>query len=326
MNRGDFMEQDIDKRMEDIKSEILQKDLVKSEVDRLVTFLNQKQKEISDFLVILEKEQHDVDALQKLSLSSLIASIANNKVEKLKKEQLDLLNAKMKHTRLLSEMDAIRTDFELHSKQYNHILSLEKQYRFLIQDKRELLLKSDSKPGIEIKNRMDEIEKLKNQIWEVKETIRVGQSAIQALTNSINQLSSAQTMGFIDILSKRDNIFSSVAKYNHIDGAQKSMSSSRLYIDRFQKRLSDVKFGIENTYLEISNASFGFDTYFDNIFTDYAVEQQISGSKSSLSHIKTGIETKVNQLTELVHYFLEQIDTIQNSIDKGALILSICRY
>ena len=103
--------------------------------------------------------------------------------------------------------------------------------------------------------------------------MNAGRYAESAAEDVINCLSGASTWGVVDMFS--DSVFADMAKYSHIDNAQRAMERLRSALRRFGAELEDV-----GGRVDVSMGDFmGFaDVFFDNVFVDMAVNSRINSS------------------------------------------------
>lgn len=104
------MYNEINKKLEKLNESIKLKKSLKREIDTLENQLEKDEKKLHDLEKILKKEKKDVDNLNKLSVSNIIATVLNNKENKLEKEEQEYLIVKLKYDELLASINILKED------------------------------------------------------------------------------------------------------------------------------------------------------------------------------------------------------------------------
>lgn len=131
---------------------------------------------------------------------------------------------------------------------------------------------------------------------ETEEAMNAGRYAESAAEDVINCLSGASTWGVVDMFS--DSVFADMAKYSHIDNAQRAMERLRSALRRFGAELEDV-----GGRVDVSMGDFmGFaDVFFDNVFVDMAVNSRINNSLYSAQDALRRIRSANSRLAGMLN-------------------------
>jgi DNA repair exonuclease SbcCD ATPase subunit len=223
---------------------------------------------------ILKKEFADVQKLEGNSITALFYNFLGTKVEQLDKERQEYLSAKLKY-------DACK----------NEISNLERELERL---KSELILLGE--PEIELKKLLDEkkrklrqlsdstclkFEKLLNNQYaakkEISEAILTGEKAMQGLMRAIDSLQNAQNWGTFDLLG--GGILATAVKHSKIDEAKNDIEEVQHYLNQFRRELSDTTLNSgQNLAVEMDSFTGFADYFFDNLITDWIVQNKINQS------------------------------------------------
>lgn len=237
---------------------------------------------------VLYKEREDVEELSKLSVKNLFNRIANKMDEIAEKEEQEYLAAKVRYEELensinLTESNIANTKAE--------IASLEKELTDLKQAGRMQFAEIDKK-FTEMEN---EIKQLRLEIKELNEAIAAGNRVCDAIARAIKKLEAAHGWATYDMFS-RGGLISHMAKYGNIDDAQEIVKQIGHLIDVFQSELKDVNVVFQGGVNQYDGTTRFVDYFFDNIFTDMSVRGQIKDDISTLSGLRSEIETVITKL------------------------------
>ena len=91
-------------------------------------------------------------------------------------------------------------------------------------------------------------------------------------------------------------MLTTLAKHEHMDRAQEGIERFQVELRRFQTELSDVQ--IPQEHLEVSSDGFlkFADLFFDGIFIDWAVQDQINRAQNQMTAIKMRLQNILQQL------------------------------
>ncbi len=137
-----------------------------------------------------------------------------------------------------------------------------------------------------------EIDSYLKEIKELDESISVGNSLVSEIENTKKLLESAKAWGTLDLFG--GDFISSLAKHQKVDEAQRHFSRTSNLLDRFNKELRDININ----GLRFSTTSKTFDIFFDNIFTDIAVNNQINKSYNDICSLQRNVETVLKNIKE----------------------------
>lgn len=223
-----------------------------------------------------EEESADVDKLESQSLSTFFHSMIGNYDRKLDKEKQEQLEAKIYLDRMTALFLEAREDFQALSEQ---VQETERRLNVL---KRELSLSDDSFREKLTQERQKRLE-LKDQIKEINEAYKAGQTVLDRLDATLDKLDSADSMATWDLFS--DGLFTDLIKYNKIDQAEKELTYLETAIDRYKKELKDVQMESDLTYEELGEMHRFFDIFFDNIFSDWSTKETIGRNIDMLNEL-----------------------------------------
>lgn len=273
---------EINEKINKIKEELALKKVLEEKREKLRVQLKTEERTLEELRVTLEKEHKDVEKLEKLSLSNLIATVMKNKYEKLEKEQHEYLMAKIKYDHQSSKVALLKESmFSVHDR-LKYLKDCEREYRELLDKKLEIIkTKGDTYTSSKLSDLEMGIDKALVAQKEIEEAEAVGRSLVGAIDSAQSSLESAQGWGVWDMVG--GDMFSSIAKHNRLNDAEDAYIYISNLLQRFNKELGDVNVNI--TSLSFSSTTIAFDIFFDNIFTDFAVQSKINDALSDMSYL-----------------------------------------
>ena len=287
------MLEDINKHINDIKEEIAQKQVLENKLKDLNKELCKGKEELKELEYKLNKEFDDVEKLKKLSLSNIISTIMKNKDEKMEKEEKEYLMAKLEYDQCESKIKSLKVNINTTTSRLEDLSECENEYSNLLNRKIALFnIYGDEYNKNELINMEAEIDSYLKEIKELDESISVGNSLVSEIENTKKLLESAKAWGTLDLFG--GDFISSLAKHQKVDEAQRHFSRTSNLLDRFNKELRDININ----GLRFSTTSKTFDIFFDNIFTDIAVNNQINKSYNDICSLQRNVETVLKNIKE----------------------------
>lgn len=270
---------------------------------------------LSDLYRQLEKENRDVEELERASFSSLLARITGQMEQKMEKEvqearivELRFNDAKRVEKELLDELTKLKEE------QYS-LRNVKEEYKIALSMKRDQLSPSQLE---EMDRLQDELHDCQSTIKESKEALAAGEEAKELVEQAQRSLSSAQNWGIVDMIGALDFI-ADMAKYQKINEAKQLMNELQMALRRFKTELVDVNFDA-GFVVNISSFDTMMDFFFDNMFFDFMVQSKINDAKRQMDGIYDQINnimaelesindrntSKISGLKEKIRQFIEE--------------------
>lgn len=284
---------EINEKINKIKEELVLKKVLEEKREKLRVQLKTEERTLEELRLTLEKEHKDVERLEKLSLSNLIATVMKNKYEKLEKEQHEYLMAKIKYDQQSSKVELLKESVFSVKDRLKNLKDYEREYRELLDKKLEIIkTKGDTYVSSKLVELELDIDKALKAQKEIEEAESVGSSLLGAINSAQDSLESAKSWGVWDIVG--GDMFSSIAKHNRLNDAEDSFMYISNLLQRFNKELGDVNLAS----LSFSSTTIAFDIFFDNIFTDFAVQDKINNALSDTSYLNQRVSEVVHKLSQ----------------------------
>lgn len=278
------MLRDINIKINQIKEQVAEKKVLEKKLADLDENLKMHECELRDLEEILNKELNDVEKLKKLSLSSIMSTLMRNKEEKLDKEEKEYLMVKLKYDDCLSRLNSLKNSKSRIESRLSSLEDCEKRYGELLDTKLSLInIYGNGNQKNILLSMENELDNYLKEMKDIEESIGAGKALYQEIGYTKEILQSAKNWGTLDLLG--GDFISSMAKHQKVDEAQKQFARVSNLLVNFNKELEDINM----SSLNFSTSMKTFDIFFDNIFTDISVNNQISKSYDDICKLEKNV-------------------------------------
>ena len=180
--------------------------------------------------------------------------------------------------------------------QLRRLKSCEQRYEEMLKEKSREMKRAAGLPGKEILKLEEQETYLESQKREVQEAIRAGREALDTSDAILLSLGSAENWGTWDLIG--GGLMTDMIKHSKLDEAQNQVTTLQETLRRFKTELADIEIQAD---LQVGVDGFMrfADVFFDGLFVDWAVMNEISNSKSQVQDTKAQIERVLNHLHSL---------------------------
>ena len=258
------------------------------------------------------QEQLDVDKLENFSAAKLFAQIMGNLDERLEKERSELYAAALRYDSARQELHAVEADLAARREELSLLGNCEAEYDRLLEARARELRQDPQSPAA---RRLLALEERQSQLAsrekELQEAIQAGYNALSDISSIESALSSAEGWGTWDVFG--GGLISDMAKYSHLDDAQRQINGLQRSLSRFRTELADVdiRTGIQ---IEVDSFLRFADYFFDNIFTDWAVLDRIRSTQSQVHEVDGSVRTILNRLERDLEQCRRDRQTVQQEL------------
>lgn len=270
-----------------------------------------EEKDLAVMENVLAKEQMDVDALEREGLTTMFHKFLGDREQKLDKEREDYLRASLRFNELFKSVELIRFELDLLLKKEQNLESVERRIATLIAFREEELMKGDPATALVLKGINDQVDKLHKFEAEVEQAYTAGVSALELVRGAEQHLINARFMGQQDMWGKR-YLRSGHFKHEEIDQARQLAYQSKQALIRFGNEAKDV-FKDQDFQFSMDIEEFGrfADVFFDNIITDYLVQQKITASLTNISGTRMQVESLLQHLQQQLNAIKDELDRLE---------------
>ncbi|MCM3760768.1 hypothetical protein M3212_08200 [Alkalihalobacillus oceani] len=257
--------------------------------ERAITHLTEGHQKAERLRQQLERERADVERLKKLSFTNLFYTIVGRRLEKMEKEQQELLQAQLKYEEALHTIEDLEEELKEIQLFLQSLSEPEQEYEQLIMEKKAYLISTDSPLTEQLSSLIDDEEEKKAQLKEYQEAITAGIKAKASLGKAVSSLESASGWSTWDMFG--GGMLSTAIKHSHVDEARSEIHHAQRALRHFEEELKDV-----NAYTDCTIEIDGFLTFADYFFDGFIVDWMVHGK----------IQDSLSQTTEMV-YHVERI-------------------
>lgn len=254
---------------------------------------------VAEFMTQWAKEERDVEKLEKLTFSSVLAALRGNKEDEIDREKREAYTARMRLQEAERQRDEIRYEIRLRQERIKASETCEQNYEALLREKAEAVRKKDPV----LAEKLTELEQrelgLTSRKKELEEAFTAGRQAMDHIRAAIVDLDDAEGLSTWDIFG--GGLIVDAMKYSSMDDAQKKMEQVQSDLRRYQAELADVAQTVAFDLQPDGFLQFA-DFFWDNIFSDLAVRDHIYQSQGQMQtlreqvrQIQTNLERELDE-------------------------------
>jgi hypothetical protein len=206
----------------------------------------------------------------------------------------------------------IRFELDLLTKKEQQEVAVERRIDSLIAHREEELLIHDPSAGHTLKGIHKETDKLNAYAIEVEEAYTAGTKALDLVRLTESHLLEARQFGQGDIwgIDRLQGIGS--LKHRSIDHAKEMAFQSTHALRHFTNEIRDVFRHLNLHFnMDIEEIKRFTDIFFDNLITDWKVQQKINKSLAKVSSTRQQVEDLVHQLNQERGIIKDKLDALE---------------
>ncbi len=283
-----------DNKLFELKGRIESQRVLNHQIAELEKELDEKKRILSRCREQLNKENLDLEKMEKVSLTSMLNYLKGKYDEVLEKERLEAIEAKLQYDAAFYEYHLVSERIASLETKIEDSEVLQLAFEKLLKEKETELLDTDH----QLLGILKALGIIQAEVKEIDEAIVAGEGLIKDLQKVESALKSAKNWGVFDMLG--GDFIADVGKHMKINQAQKHMGQAKFTLQHFSREMADVG-NAEQMNIDISGLMTAADFLFDNIFVDFMVQNKIAVSLNS-------IQATLRQ----VHRALEGLDITKN--------------
>lgn len=258
-------------------------------------------------------EDADVELLEGRSLKAFFLNVIGKMDETLDKERQEACAARVKYDAAARELAAVEDEIKRCEEEFHSLRNCERQYGETLREKAAAIKATGGTNVEELLELEERYAYLGSQTKELREAISAGNAARSTASSVLGSLDSAEGWGTFDLMG--GGMLADIAKHSHLDEAQSTIETLQSQLRRFKTELADVTIHAD---LEIGMDSFlrFADFFFDGLFADWAVLDQISQSKSQVQSTISQIERVLARLNAMSDTALQEQSQVKEAMDK----------
>jgi DNA repair exonuclease SbcCD ATPase subunit len=255
-------------------------------------------------------DEKDVERLEHLSLTRVLAALHGSRGDALARDKAEAEAARYRVAQAQQRLDAARADLESLVRRQTQLAGAPQAYADALAAKEEYLKHSEDPRGTRLLALADERGRLTAELDELKRASDDADAAASALDEVRDRLGNAAGWSAFDTYVDHGMVANAV-KHERIDQAAGAAREADERLSALRTDLHELG-GYEPTApkLEVS-AGFRFaDIFFNNIFTDFAVGQQIREAQDTVSRSADQVSSLRGRLKEQIGAVTQRLDVM----------------
>lgn len=245
------------------------------------------------------EETKDLEKIEEPSFAHFVRSVIGSQDKRMEKEKQEQIQARYQLDQAAEELEEEKANYaklELQVAQAKQALEELKEQLAASDPEYQMLLNEESAKRME----------WRQQLIEVEEAFRAGESILDRIEFAHEHLRSAQNWSTMDMMG--GGFFTDMMKYDKIDKAEELMAKVDSELRRYQIELKDVEYEWESNFEFISNGHRTMDVFFDNIFSDISNNTKIKNNIAGLITLQDQIIVVQNRLKKMDKELRKQIE------------------
>jgi hypothetical protein len=271
---------------------------VKLHTLQLAERLQHEENSLAVMETVLQKEQRDVETLEKEGLSTMLRKFIGDREEKLEKEREEYLRASLKYNELYKSVNLIRFELDLLSKKEQDEEVVARRLEAMITMREKEIMELNELHAAELRALVHQHDNLNKYMVEVEEAYNAGMQAHELVRRTEQLLHDALQHGQHDMWGGRSYNRGNL-KHFAIDQARDLASQARHALIRFGNELKDVFTDIIiEINLDIEKLNRFTDIFFDNLIFDFIAQQAIKKSVQNIIVTRKEVESALQLLED----------------------------
>ncbi|MEV0428703.1 hypothetical protein [Micromonospora sp. NPDC050495] len=229
------------------------------------------------------REQEDVERLEGLSLTRVLASLRGARDDALARERAEADAARYRVAEAESRLEALRQEHRAAQARLGQLAAAPSNYAAVLDAKERHLNESGDPRRARLLELADERGRLTAEMHELTEAKQAARTAWQALTQVRDKLDSASGWSTYDTFFGGGAI-SSTIKHSRLDEAAEAAARADRCLAVLRTELAEVPgMALTAPQLAVGGLTRFVDVWFDNIFTDLAVRDRIKQAQQNVA-------------------------------------------
>lgn len=243
----------------------------------------------------LSRETADVDALESLSLTTVLALIRRSHDNDLERERAEQRAAAYRLQESTERLETWVRELDIVAARLRRLDSADAELERAKDEHRHALIAAGSPHAERLEALTSEVARLAGERHELVEVIKAGNRARSDLEQAVAALSSAHDWSAYDTWLGGGVVASSV-KHNRLDTAALHQRNAAASLRTFRQELADVGKDLPID-VDVSPTLRTLDVWFDNLFSDLAVGKRIATTRRSVIQALRQVDSALSALT-----------------------------
>jgi len=264
---------------------------------------------------VLRKELKDIAKLEGLSTKAIFYKILGSKEKQLEKERQEYLELSLKEEDIKKSIELLEYEENILEAKVGNRSSLEKELEGLKVRREEEIILSDPSLRAKLLQLSDEIEgryAFKTELEEAYEVAGVCHNLIQQI---VTHLSRVRSWGSWQSGGQRRSTMSQMRRRDAMDRARNISYQVKHHLNLLDRELRDIGKQV-NFSVDISKLSNFSDFFFNNLITDWIVNQQLTTAISSAVALRDNLGRLLSDLKLEKDQVVANVNQLSEARDK----------
>ncbi len=291
------MFEEMNVELEELKQGMHRYEKIESMLGSLQEQLRELEGKNEELQKVSEKEEADVENLNKKSLAALFYTILGSREEQAEKERQEALAARLKLEDNSKQIEDTKYQISKLGEEKRQYENYEARYHQLYKRKYNTMKESGVTDFQKIFQLEDDIALYKSNLKEIKEAVLAGNRVMNQIGSAESSLDSAEGWGTWDMIGG-GGLITNMIKHSHIDDARDAASQIQSSLNSFRTELADIKITSE-IHIEIEGFAKFADFFFDGLISDWVVQSRIHDSMDSVQRVKEEVSSVLRKLEQM---------------------------
>ncbi len=283
---------------------------VKSHLKVVNQTLSEHYQVLSNLSDLVKQGEKGIDQLENRTLTSMFRNILGDKEKQLDIKRQEYLEASLKYNESRNATELLEYEKDILEKKLLELPALNKELNKLKRDREKEIMRLGSST---LKNQMNGVIKsLENNILhrnEYSQALDAAKKSLSELNYILHHLKKAQDWGQWDMMQNRGSS-GKYAKYQAIDRAKSHVPTAQHRINIFRQEIMDVGISGDQMTINLDQLKSFSNVFFDNIISDWLVQQKIVNSLKSVHVIRNSIQDIKGYLTKKYNELQLEYDSL----------------
>jgi hypothetical protein len=283
----------------------------------LVARMDELTRQLAERRAVSANEQRDVERLEGLSLTRLVASLRGARHDSLARERAEAAAAGYQVSEVTARLKATRSEHAAARAHLDRLAEAPARYAAALDEWERHLRDSGDPRSARLGELATERGQLTGELHELTEAVAAARRADSALVLVEEKLGSASDWSTFDTFLRGGAIVSSM-KHSRLDEAAQLAAQADQRLAVLRTELADVSGKPPSApHLAISGSTRFVDIWFDNIFTDIAVGERIKAAQHSVAESRRrvgDVQARLQQRMAGARRRLDEIDAERRAL------------
>lgn len=299
---------------------IINLDKVRTRYDEALIELESAQSKLDKLHGIMVKELEDLSEIESKGLKTFFYKVLGSKEEQIEKERQEYLTASLKFNEYQKTVEILEFELDLLKKKLGDSTSLKKQLEVLKSQRENEILRSHPALAQQLLGLSKQVDELYGFRKELVDVETVGTKCIKSLNDMVQYLKQAKQWGNWDMVGGNRSRQAGYSKMAAIDKAKNISVWVKHELMNLNKELKDVGHQNGEFQLNMDNFNSFTDIFFDNLITDWVVQQKISNTLSNTVSVRDRVVLILKSIQSEIAKSDKQINTL--NLEKDRILLS----